>query len=233
MKNLDLYNQAYSKILSGETTLFQDVNTSLKEFLDGEIVQAKLAKEKLPLALEIGCGVKSIYETSTIGTKFHQLEAFDYSSVAIEKAQKQNSCVEYSVQDILSLQRLHQYDLIVDGHCLHCLEDQEQLKQALKAINRALRPGALFIGELMISHKGMGFDFPWIYSQESEVLFYEDSPRRLILDAFHFERHLIDTQFQIEYFYIFNHKMVIPDASRQEARNTDPQLLRFIARAKS
>lgn len=233
MNNLELYNRAYSKSLGANSMEFQDVNSSLLGFLNNEVLLGQLGSSNLQSALELGCGAKSVLGACQAGTKFHHLHAMDFSPAAIEIAKQigGDEKTQYKVGDILEMDSLHQYDFILDAHCLHCLESREQLGKALKSIHRSLKAAGIFAGEVMISHKGMAFDFPWIYSQDSEVLFYEDSPRRLILNSFSFEQALIENDFQIQYFYIFNHKRVIPDTGRSESLPSDPQLLRFIARA--
>jgi hypothetical protein len=47
------------------------------------------------------------------------------------------------------------YDLIIDGHCLHCLVCDEHRHEALTAIHRLLKPSGLFLIETMISHPAL------------------------------------------------------------------------------
>ena len=64
--------------------------------------------------------------------------------------------VQFDAADICSMPETpERYDLIIDGHCLHCLVCDEHRHEALTAIGRLLKSDGLFLIETMISHPAL------------------------------------------------------------------------------
>ena len=61
--------------------------------------------------------------------------------------------VQFDAANICSMpEQADRYDLVIDGHCLHCLVCDEHRREAHLAIGRLLKPEGLFLIETMISH---------------------------------------------------------------------------------
>jgi SAM-dependent methyltransferase len=88
------------------------------------------------------------------------VRGIDVSQTALEMAQ-QNAAqrglnVQFDAADICSMpEQPDRYDLVIDGHCLHCLVCDEHRREALTAIHRLLKPDGLFLIETMISHPAL------------------------------------------------------------------------------
>lgn len=113
-------------------------------------VEAVLQKEGLDPAgrlLELGCGDGCL--TLPLARKGFETYGIDISPTAIawakEKAQAQALNPDFRIGNVLDLPYPDDFfDLVVDGHCLHCIigEDRERfLSQAF----RVTRPGGLFL----------------------------------------------------------------------------------------
>lgn len=109
-------------------------------------------------ALEIGCGSGPI--ACFLAARGMTVRGIDVSPTALEMA-RQNAAdrgfhVQFDMADICLLpEQAERYDLIVDGHCLHCIVADEHRRGALRAIRSLLKPGGLFLIETMISHPGL------------------------------------------------------------------------------
>jgi 2-polyprenyl-3-methyl-5-hydroxy-6-metoxy-1,4-benzoquinol methylase len=85
------------------------------------------------------------------------VRGIDVSQTALEMA-RQNAAqrglsVQFDAADICGLPgQPERYDLVIDGHCLHCLVYDEHRREALAAIGRLLKADGLFLIETMVSH---------------------------------------------------------------------------------
>ena len=109
-------------------------------------------------ALEFGCGSGPI--CCFLAARGWTVRGIDVSPTALEMA-RQNAAqrglkVQYDAADICSMaEHPDRYDLVIDGHCLHCLVYDEHRREALTAIHRLLKPEGLFLAETMISHPAL------------------------------------------------------------------------------
>jgi 2-polyprenyl-3-methyl-5-hydroxy-6-metoxy-1,4-benzoquinol methylase len=109
-------------------------------------------------ALEIGCGSGPI--CCFLAARGWAVRGIDVSPTALEMA-RQNAAqrglkVQFDATDICRMpEQTDRYDLIIDGHCLHCLVSDEHRREALTAIHRLLTPGGLLLIETMISHPAL------------------------------------------------------------------------------
>src|SRR6516162_5485291 len=109
-------------------------------------------------ALEIGCGSGPI--CCFLAARGWAVRGIDVSPTALEMA-RQNAAqrglrVQFDAADICRMpEQPDRYDLIIDGHCLHCLVFDEHRREALTAIDRLLKPDGLFLIETMISHPAL------------------------------------------------------------------------------
>ncbi len=149
---------------AGKTTWDEqaDSQASFDRFVMRPFIEESLAQIAKPLntlsALEVGCGSGPI--SCFIASKGLIVRGIDVSPTALEMARENAAqrgiCVQFDSADICDLpDQPGRYDLIVDGHCLHCIVSDEHRQCALSAIRRLLNPGGLFLIETMVSHPGL------------------------------------------------------------------------------
>lgn len=129
----------------------------MRPFLEESLAGIPHASHGLS-ALEVGCGSGPI--CCFLAARGWAVRGIDVSQTALEMAQ-QNAAdrgldVQFDAADICSMpQQQARYDLVIDGHCLHCLVREEDRRDALTAIGRLLKPGGLLLIETMISHPAL------------------------------------------------------------------------------
>jgi 2-polyprenyl-3-methyl-5-hydroxy-6-metoxy-1,4-benzoquinol methylase len=139
-----------------------DPQASFDKFVMRPFLEESLAGIAEPLdglsALEIGCGSGPV--SCFLAARGLAVRGIDVSPTALQMA-RQNAAergmnVRFDSADICNMPvQPDRYDLIIDGHCLHCLVSDEHRRNALTAIHRLLKPGGLFLIEAMISHAGL------------------------------------------------------------------------------
>ena len=106
-------------------------------------------------ALEIGCGSGPV--CCFLAERGLTVRGIDVSPTALEMARREATArglgVRFDLADICHYpEQPDRYDLIIDGHCLHCIVHDEDRGEALGAVRRLLRPGGLYLLETMIAH---------------------------------------------------------------------------------
>lgn len=109
-------------------------------------------------SMEIGCGTGPI--ACLLAARGWRVRGIDVSATAIamarEHADARGLSVCFDVADICTLPvQPDQHDLIVDGHCLHCLAADQDRRKALATVHRLLKPDGVFLIETMVCHSGM------------------------------------------------------------------------------
>ncbi|RLA62718.1 MAG: hypothetical protein DRQ88_07040 [Epsilonproteobacteria bacterium] len=242
MKYYQCYEQVYEDLRKAQQ-FTPTPNNSLVEFFNEEV------KGRLPLnklgdcdLLEVGCGAKSIFNDfndprlKTLG--------IDISRNAISWAEEfnKNNNIKYLNLDVCKMNFKEEFDLVFDGHLLHCLTDEEDRKKALKNIYNALRPNGLFILETMTSHKKMSFEENLYFQNDTlyrlftnaryDLTFFNGAPYlpiRKINTAMDTEQEIINAGFQIIYLYVLGNRKIIPYEGRSVPLISDPDSLRLIA----
>lgn len=145
LNSLELFNQVYTN--ESERTY----SVSLLSFFKTEIKKRLPKKAQI---LDIGSGSKSLFEEE-LGLDKTTITAVDFSPVAIKKAQG-HSEINYLEMDITKPDCLEseRYDLVFDSHCLHCITDRDERKNAFKNILKTLRPDGVGAFEMMVSPSG-------------------------------------------------------------------------------
>ena len=103
--------------------------------------------------IELGCGtgpiVRWICERGFRGV------GIDISKTAIAMAKEQSEGLDIRFQkaDVCDLgtTRFGKFDLVVDGHCYHCITDTDDRKAFLQTAYKVLKPGGLFVLMTMCS----------------------------------------------------------------------------------
>jgi len=129
----------------------------LRPFLEESLAGMSWGSQGL-CALEVGCGSGPV--CCYLAARGWAVRGIDVSQTALEMA-RQNAgqrglSVRFDAADICNMpEQPDRYDLIIDGHCLHCLVWDEHRRAALTAVHRLLKPDGLFLIETMISHPGL------------------------------------------------------------------------------
>lgn len=198
MNSLELFNQIYT--LEAERVY----SKSLLTFFESTI-RARLPDT--PRVLDVGCGSKSIFEDTDLLKS--NITAIDFSPVAISKASAMSSGIGYrevdlSIPDILEKSA---FDLIFDSHCLHCITDEAERKEAFNNIYHSLKDGGLFTAEMMV-----------LPPNKTVVM-----PNKHVTSARAIEEEILSYGFKINYFLIVRDLVFGSD-------NGDCDLVRVICR---
>ena len=129
----------------------------LRPFLEESLAGMSPGSQELS-ALEVGCGSGPV--CCFLAARGWAVRGIDVSETALdmarENAGRRGLSVRFDAADICNMpEQPERYDLIIDGHCLHCLVWDEHRREALTAVHRLLKPGGLFLIETMISHPGL------------------------------------------------------------------------------
>jgi len=141
-----------------------DPSRSFETFIMRPFLEASLAQLGAPLntlsALEIGCGSGPI--ACFLASRGLAVRGIDVSPTALvmarEQAQQRNLNVRFDLADIVKMpaqEPAEQYDLVIDGHCLHYLVRDDHRAAALSSIKRLLKPAGQLLIETMIAHRGL------------------------------------------------------------------------------
>ncbi|MEW6556293.1 MAG: methyltransferase domain-containing protein [Elusimicrobiota bacterium] len=122
----------------------------IKPFTEFLLFHRLLPKSKV---LELGCGTGDI--SFSFARRGFEVTGVDISPTAIRMAKKRAKekglKVKFVVGDVTKLKGFcdNYYDLVLDGHCLHCLVWQEDRQGFLKNSLRVLKPGGYLVVNTM------------------------------------------------------------------------------------
>lgn len=98
-------------------------------------------------AIELGCGTGPIIRW--ICQRGFSGVGIDVSKTAITMAKEQSNGydVRFKCSDVYNLHRarLGKFDLVVDGHCYHCITNVNDRKNFLQTAYNILKPGGVFV----------------------------------------------------------------------------------------
>ncbi|HYF50586.1 MAG TPA: class I SAM-dependent methyltransferase [Planctomycetota bacterium] len=130
----------------------------LKPFLDRALKGLSFSVAK-PRALEVGCGTGPA--SAFLAQHGFDVTGIDLSETALEIAQLQAKRlglkITYLKQDWLTFSTDEKFDLVLDGHCLHCIVFDEDRRRALETTRALLHPGGYFAMETMSFRATMDF----------------------------------------------------------------------------
>ncbi len=227
MKYYESHEDAYKKIKKNNISSwdeFREQSESFENFCMKEYLVTALDIIK-PISnarvLEIGCGTGPI--SCFLAQQGYNVDGFDISQTAIEiakiKAKDRGLDIHYSVDDICSISKTRSdiYDIIIDGHCMHCITYDQDRQAALINIFRLLKKDGYFIIETMSiedtsqwPHSGRFDEQGIVWHEVKEDFPYEKVKfedrywicTRRILNPSDLENELKQTGFIIEYIEI-------------------------------
>ncbi len=166
--------------------------------------------------LDLGCG-PGLY-TERLAQKGHKVTGVDFSSGSIahakESAQAKGLDITYKTQDYLTLDHENEYDLVMMIFTdLGVLTPNDRHK-LMGNIYKALKPGGLFIFDVLNS--GWGNDSPSRSWETAETGFWRPGPHLVLAESFYYEaegvalnQHIVldDSGMEVYRFYIhtFSH----------------------------
>jgi 2-polyprenyl-3-methyl-5-hydroxy-6-metoxy-1,4-benzoquinol methylase len=148
MKYYESHEEAYRKIKKNKLSFWGESaenSESFENFFMKEYLISALDKIKTisnAKVLEIGCGTGPI--SCFFAQRGYDVDGFDVSQTAIEIARKnakdRSLDIHYSVDDICSISKTKSdiYDIIIDGHCMHCIIYDSDRHAALTNVLRLL-----------------------------------------------------------------------------------------------
>ena len=125
--------------------------------------------------LELGCGAGNI--TVWLAHFGYKVTGTDISPTAIDwarsRAVEEKADAEFYVADVLDLKEIedNHFDLVVDGHCFHCIIGQDRIRFLSEAY-RVLKPSGYFFIDTMCGPVKAGVFEK--YDEHSRCIFYRD-----------------------------------------------------------
>ena len=154
-----------------------------------------------------------------------------YQTIFIDNEFKESSGNKIN-ENFLTFKSQKKFDLIYDRLCWH-EQNKNDWHKFLNNIIYHLAPGGLFISEHAIYHKNLLFEESYLsYNQLTNELnnLKNKSSIRFIPEARYIENSLIEGNLEIKYFTIPFGTKIILERSNTQTKNTDPDLLKLIAK---
>lgn len=179
----DLYRRFRERGANGWNDEQADSYQEMFQFISPDLPLASPAKPVK--ALEIGCGAGNF--SLLLAQHGYAVTGVDISPTAVgwasDRANAVGMDVEFLVDNVVHLSTCGdaRFDLVVDGHCLHCIIGEDRAS-CLAAAWRVLKPGGSFVvltmcGEVTNQKMLKSFD------RERKVTLHQGQPTRYIGDV--------------------------------------------------
>lgn len=190
-----------------ETDEYDAVSQSLKDLVEKSYTF--LPSKSVDL-LEAGCGAAQL--ANSLIDLCDTVTGCDISAAAINRAKALFPVIKLMNHDLCQAPLDQKFDIIVDGHLLHCLITNEDRSNYLNNIKAMLKDRGIFVIESLVQSKSMNFTLPYIYS--SPVLYmiakphyygtvelqeHTVIPARFIQSFIEIEREILEAGFRIEF----------------------------------
>lgn len=225
MNYSDYYNESFSKFL---TLTPLELSNQVLPLARGQVLFAKEGKEKFLAhkdwiglkVLELGSGVGAAsLELAQIGA---DVTVADFSSIALELSEKLFAHHGLSVKTHLVDLTLPEpgfndkYDIILDGHLLHCLTEVHERASYYQLVREHLAEDGIFLCETMVHKKKIFIPDNFKFDEESYTLLQflgSWKPVRKILDSLDLEAEIQTNKLKIKSFYYYAQMGVVPHQS--------------------
>lgn len=132
----------------------------MRPFID-RCLQCFTSNAASPTALDMGCGTGAL--SCQLAKAGFAVTGIDISTSAIEFARRmaaeRDLPIQFEVADICTRSLANEsFNLIVDGHLLHCIVFAQERYELLVKLRHALIPGGEFWIETMLSWQGLTLD---------------------------------------------------------------------------
>lgn len=199
----------------------------LEGFFTGAIFEKCLFDNPKGPFLEIGCGRSPILPD--LFSPLGPVDCLDIDLTVIKELESSEYEAEFFAGSICDFLAPSKYAFILDAHLLHCLNDLEDYRRALRNCFLSLKEGGLFFLETMVSHSSMSFEEGFEYRESSFKLIKGDRISRLILPSLLVEDLFKLAGFQIEKLHVHENLRMIPHDKREDPLLEDPLVLSLIA----
>lgn len=141
----------------------------------------------------------------------------------------ENSDPDFKKIDILELDCIEEYDLVLDAHLFHCLNGEGEFEQALKNCYHALNENGLLISEIAVRSKGLKDAEDFFWNEKTGALSTKDGTfQKWVTHERVIESYLIKSGFKIKKFMMSGRKLV-PVPHRDHICSYDPDVLWVVA----
>jgi SAM-dependent methyltransferase len=121
------------------------IDPNTRRFLDDVLAQTWLAKAGS--AIEFGCGTGPMLRHVCRGGWAGLGIDISRTAIAMAREQSVGLPIRYRVADVCrpALGPERSFDLVIDGHCLHCITQPGDRKAFLRNVRRLLKPRGVFL----------------------------------------------------------------------------------------
>ena len=169
-----------------------------------KVIEEQYSCAKMPESgtlLEIGCGAGE--NSVWFAKQGYTVSGMDIAPTAIEWAEERATAedlvIDFRTGNVLTLEGYAEgsFDIVHDGHCLHCIIGEQDRTAVLSSVKRVLKPGGvLYVGTMSgewVPILGGEFD------QATRCLVVKDIATRYIGLPEDIRREIINAGFVIEY----------------------------------
>lgn len=225
MSYSDYYNEAFQRFLSLSPS---DLSDQVLPLVRGQLQFVKEGKEKFLSSkdwiglkvLELGSGIGGLsLELSKLGAN---VTIADFSPTAIELAK---TLFKHHAQELkahvvdLTLPEpgfSEKFDIIVDGHLLHCLTEPHERASYYELVREHLAPEGIFLCETMVHKKKIFIPENFKFDADTYTLWQflgSWKPVRKIIDSLDLETEVQSSKLRISSFYYYAQMGVVPHES--------------------
>jgi len=146
------HDEAYRKFKAAGKEGWGTAEETAQTLAEWELVLQSDHLPRMGKVLELGCGAGDV--SLWLAVKGYDVSGVDISPTAVEwareKARARRLQAAFTVGNVVDLQDYadEEFDLVVDGHCLHCIIGDDR-QSFLRSGSRVLRPSGCFIVNTM------------------------------------------------------------------------------------
>lgn len=225
MNYSDYYNEAFKKYQSLSST---DLADQILPYVRGQLSFVKESKDKFLAdkdwqglrVLELGSGVGGLsLELARLGA---DVSLADFSAVALDLATKLFAAHGLPLKTYLSDITLPepgfegQFDIVVDGHLLHCLTETHERSNYYHLLKEFLKSDGIFICETMVHKKKIFIPENFKFDDDNFTLYQflgSWKPVRKIIDSLDLENEIHSNNLKIKSFYYYSQMGMVPHQS--------------------
>jgi SAM-dependent methyltransferase len=182
--------------------------------------------------LEIGCGSGSVFEKMDSDANYMAIDMSDQAIInATSRLEKTN--IKFATLDALNIELIDEkFDVILDSHLIHCLANIYTVESLLNSIHSCLKEDGIYVLETIIANG----KFADLYKENHEYKDgyflgqYPNVGNRIVFEQVFLEKLFVDFGFKIEFLRFPIGSKIIFDSRREEALESDPDVIQLILR---
>ncbi len=166
------------------------------------------------------------------------LICIDNDKSAIKLGNELYPNTKFVVLNALNIQEIDEvFELILDSHMIHCLENISQVKNYLCKSNSVLsQNGAMVIETMIVNRNFLDENRGYIIEDKPGKYLIVERPgvgRRVVFDQLFLEELVKNCGFEISYLYFVNGNRFVFDGIRENAISSDPDAIQLILKKKA